>query len=445
MSLYTGVMALVERHVAPLAGRIGTQRHIIAIRDGFICAMPFLIIGSIMLIIANPPFDEATTSAFGRLWLGFAKAHWNTITMPFFMTMGLMSVFVSVGTAYSLAKSYQLDGLTAGLLSLTAFLLVAAPQADNKLSLDFLGGQGVFTALLCAVWSVELTRLLKKYGITLRLPEQVPPAIARSFDLLLPMTGILLTLYPLSLVMQSEFQMLIPAAVMQLFQPVIAAGDSLPAILLCVLLANLLWFAGIHGDNLVQGLLNPLFMANIAANAALLSQGAQTTQVLTAPFWAFYVCIGGSGSTLVLALLYLRSRSAHLKTIGRLSIVPAVFNINEPLLFGSPVVMNPTLFVPLLLVPLVNTVLAYVALEMDLVQKMVAMAPWTAPAPLGAMISAAWDMRAALLVVVLLVVDGLLWYPFFKVYEKQLISQERAQAQESDAATASAQTTGRTS
>ncbi len=225
----------------------------------------------------------------------------------------------------------------------------------------------------------------------------------------------------------------------------IAAGDSLPAILLCVLLANLLWFAGIHGDNLVQGLLNPLFMANIAANAALLSQGAHTTQILTAPFWAFYVCIGGSGSTLVLAVLYLRSRSAHLKTIGRLSVVPAVFNINEPLLFGSPVVMNPTLFVPLLLVPLVNTVLAYAALEMDLVQKMVAMAPWTAPAPLGAMISAAWDIRAALLVVVLLAVDGLLWYPFFKVYEKQLISQERAQAQENDAVAASAQTTGRTS
>lgn len=269
MGLCTGLMALVERRIAPLAGRIGTQRHIIAIRDGFICAMPFL-------IIANPRFDRATTSAFGRLWLGFANAHWNTLTMPFFMTTGLMSVFVSIGTAYSLAKSYHLDGLTAGLLSMTAFLLAAAPQAGNKLSLDFLGGQGVFTALLCAVWSVELTRLLKKYGITLRLPEQVPPAIARSFDLLLPMTGILLTVYPLSLVMQSEFQMLIPAAVMQLFQPVIAAGDSLPAILLCVLLANLLWFAGIHGDNLVQGLLNPLFMANIAANAALLTQGAQT-------------------------------------------------------------------------------------------------------------------------------------------------------------------------
>lgn len=436
MSLYASLMRVVENHIAPLAGRIGSQRHIIAIRDGFICAMPFLIVGSIMLIVANPPFDADTTSGFGRAWLSFAKTHWNTITMPFFMTMGLMSVFVAIGTAYSLAKHYGLDALTAGLLSLMAFLLAAAPQADNKMSLDFLGGQGVFTALICAIWSVELIRLLKKYNITLRLPEQVPPAIARSFELLYPVIGILLTVYPLSILLQSEFHLLLPAAIMHLFQPLIGVGDTLPAILLMVLIANLLWFAGIHGDNIVTGLLNPIFMTNLAANAALVAQDAATTQTLTAPFWSFYVCIGGSGSTLVLALLYLRSRSVHLRTIGRLSVVPSVFNINEPLLFGSPVVMNPTLFIPLLLVPMVNAVLAYFALHWDFVEKMVAMAPWTAPAPLGALISASWDIRAAVLVLLLMALDFAIWLPFFKVYEKQLITQEMQQADAERAASA---------
>ncbi|QHA87515.1 PTS sugar transporter subunit IIC [Serratia rhizosphaerae] len=436
MSLYVSLMRVVENHIAPLAGRIGSQRHIIAIRDGFICAMPFLIVGSIMLIVANPPFDADTTSGFGRVWLSVAKTHWNTITMPFFMTMGLMSVFVAIGTAYSLAKHYGLDALTAGLLSLMAFLLAAAPQADNKMSLDFLGGQGVFTALICAIWSVELIRLLKKYNITLRLPEQVPPAIARSFELLYPVIGILLTVYPLSILLQSEFHLLLPAAIMHLFQPLIGVGDTLPAILLMVLIANLLWFAGIHGDNIVTGLLNPIFMTNLAANAALVAQGAATTQTLTAPFWSFYVCIGGSGSTLVLALLYLRSRSVHLRTIGRLSVVPSVFNINEPLLFGSPVVMNPTLFIPLLLVPMVNAVLAYFALHWDFVEKMVAMAPWTAPAPLGALISASWDIRAAVLVLLLMALDFAIWLPFFKVYEKQLITQEMQQADAERAASA---------
>lgn len=428
MSLYASLMRVVENHIAPLAGRIGSQRHIIAIRDGFISAMPFLIVGSIMLIVANPPFDAATTSRFGQAWLGFAKTHWHTITMPFFMTMGLMSVFVAIGTAYSLAKHYGLDALTAGLLSLMAFLLAAAPQVDNKMSLDFLGGQGVFTALLCAIWSVELIRLLKKYHITIRMPEQVPPAIARSFELLYPVVGILLTVYPVSILMQSEFQLLLPDAIMHLFQPLISAGDTLPAILLAVLIANLLWFAGIHGDNIVTGLLNPIFMANLATNAALVAQGAASTQTLTAPFWSFYVCIGGSGSTLVLAFLYMRSRSIHLRTIGKLSVVPAAFNINEPLLFGSPVVMNPTLFIPLIVVPMVNATLAYFALNWNLVEKMVAMAPWTAPAPLGAMISASWDVRAALLVLLLMVIDLAVWLPFFKVYEKQLLAQEQQQA-----------------
>lgn len=218
MSLYASLMRVVESHIAPLAGRIGSQRHIIAIRDGFISAMPFLIVGSIMLIVANPPFDATTTSSFGQAWLGFAKKHWDTITMPFFMTMGLMSVFVSIGTAYSLAKHYKMDALTAALLSLMAFLLASAPQVDNKMSLDFLGGQGVFTALICAIWSVELILLLKKYNITIRMPEQVPPTIARSFELLYPVVGILLTVYPASLLMQSEFQLLLPAAIMQVFQ-----------------------------------------------------------------------------------------------------------------------------------------------------------------------------------------------------------------------------------
>ncbi|NRN29645.1 PTS sugar transporter subunit IIC [Photorhabdus heterorhabditis] len=434
MSLYTSFMHIVESHIAPLAGRIGSQRHIIAIRDGFISAMPFLIIGSIMLIVANPPFDPQTSSSFGQVWLSFTRTHWETITMPYFMTMGLMSVFVSVGTAYSLAKSYGMDGLTSALLSLMAFLLAAAPQVENKIALDFLGGSGVFTSLICAVWSVELTRLLKKYNITIHMPAQVPPAIARSFELLYPVIGILLTVYPVSLLLQSEFNLLIPAAIMQVFQPLISVGDTLPAIMLALLIANLLWFAGIHGDNIVVGLLSPIFMANIATNAALMAQGVAATQILTNPYWAFYVCIGGSGSTLVLAILYLRSRSIHLRTIGKLSVVPAIFNINEPLLFGSPIVMNPSLLIPLLIVPLVNTVLSYSALHLDLVQKMVAISPWTTPAPLGALISTAWDYRAVVLVIVLITIDLLIWYPFFKIYEKQLINEECKQ-QGSDTST----------
>ncbi|MCL9781140.1 PTS sugar transporter subunit IIC [Vibrio sp. S4M6] len=424
MGLYSKMMNVVENHIAPIATKVGTQPHIIAIRDGFISAMPFLIVGSIMLIVANPPFDAHTTSSFGQLWVGLAKHHWGTITMPYFMTMGLMSVFVSIGTAYSLAKHYKLDGLTAAMLSLTAFLLASAPQVHNAMSMEFLGGKGVFTAIICAIWSVELIRLLQKYNITIKMPEQVPPAIARSFELLYPVIGIMLTVYPISLFLQSEYSMLLPAAIMKIFEPLVALGDSLPAILIAVTIANLLWFAGIHGDNIVTGLLNPIFMANIAANAALITHGQEATHILTAPYWSFYLCIGGSGSTLVLAFMYLKSRSVHLKTIGKLSVVPAIFNINEPLIFGSPVVMNPIMFIPLLLVPIVNVLLSYTALHLHLVETMIAMAPWTTPAPIGAMISAAWDYRAFILVLVLIVVDTLIWYPFFKAYERQLCKEE---------------------
>lgn len=424
MGLYSSMMDVVENRIAPIATKVGTQPHIIAIRDGFISAMPFLIVGSIMLIVANPPFSADTSSNFGQFWVQLATHHWGTITMPYFMTMGLMSVFVSIGTAYSLAKHYKLDGLTAAMLSLTAFLLASAPQVHNSMSMEFLGGKGVFTAIICAIWSVELIRLLKKYNVTIKMPEQVPPAIARSFELLYPVIGIMLTVYPISLFLQSEYSMLLPAAVMKAFQPLVAMGDSLPAILIAITIANLLWFAGIHGDNIVTGLLNPIFMANIAANAALITHGAQATHILTAPYWSFYLCIGGSGSTLVLAFMYLKSRSVHLRTIGKLSVVPAIFNINEPLIFGSPVVMNPIMFIPLLLVPIANVLISYAALNLHLVETMIAMAPWTTPAPIGAMISASWDYRAFVLVIALIVVNSLIWYPFFKAYERQLCKEE---------------------
>ncbi|POP42822.1 PTS cellobiose transporter subunit IIC [Superficieibacter electus] len=425
MSFYTSMLRIVENHIAPLAGRVGSQRHILAIRDGFIAAMPFIIVGSILLIVANPPFEENTTFAPGLAWLHFAKAHFTLITQPYYMSMGLMSVFVAIATAYSLAQSYQSDGLTAGLLSLMAFLVAASPQIEGKMSLDFLGGEGVFTALICAIWSVELIRLLKKYHITVKMPEQVPPAIARSFELLLPVAGIFITVYPVSLIIQGEFHILLPEAVMYIFQPIISVSDSLPAIIIAILLSNLLWFSGIHGDSIVTGLINPLCMANIATNAAPIVQGSEPTQILSVPYWSFFVCLGGSGSTLVLCIMYLRSRSVHLKTMGRLSIVPSLFNINEPVLFGSPVVMNPVLFLPLMIVPVLNAIIAWVLMQTHVISMMVVMSPWTTPAPLGALISSAWDYRAALCVIFLMVLDFGIWYPFFKVYEKQLVEKER--------------------
>ena len=201
------------------------------------------------------------------------------------------------------------------------------------------------------------------------------------------------------------------------------------SILLAVLIGHLLWFAGIHGAAIVSGMLQMFWLTNLAANQAALAQGAPLPHIFMEAFWTFFIVVGGSGATMGLVICYLKSRSAHLRAIGRLSVVPSMFNINEPVIFGTPIVMNPVFFIPFLLAPMVNAVLAWAAMKFDLVSRVISVVPWTAPAPIGGAWALGWDFRAALLVIVLAVVSAIIYYPFFKVYEKQLLEQEAAESE----------------
>lgn len=424
MKLYDSIIGIVEKHIAPLAAKVGNQPHVRAMRDGFIVAMPFIIVGSFILIFAFPPFSEDTQNIFGRVWVDFATSNFDIIMMPFNMSMGIMTIFVSLGVAYSLAKAYKMDGITSAVLSLMSFLLVAAPAKDGALAMFHMGGTGIFTAVMCAFFSVELYRFMKKHNITIRMPEQVPPAIARSFEVLLPVLAIFITLYPLSLFVQSQYDMLIPDAVMAMFKPLISASNSLPAIIGALLLCQLLWFAGIHGAAIVVGLLSPIFLTNIGANIEAFVAGDPIPNVFTQPFWDFYIFIGGSGATLALVILMSFSRSAHLKSIGRMSAVPGFFQINEPVIFGSPIVMNPILFIPFVFAPVINATIAYFAVHLGFVGMGVATTPWTTPALIGASWGSGWTFAPVLLVGGLLILDLFIYLPFFKMFEKQLLADE---------------------
>jgi PTS system cellobiose-specific IIC component len=212
----------------------------------------------------------------------------------------------------------------------------------------------------------------------------VPTGVARSFEILIPVLVIIGTLHPLNLFIEAQTGMILPQAIMHLLEPLVSASDSLPAILLSVLLCQIFWFAGIHGSLIVTGIMNPFWMANLSANQAALAAGAALPHVYLQGFWDHYLLIGGVGSTLPLAFLLLRSRVTHLRTIGKMGVVPSFFNINEPILFGAPIIMNPMLFIPFVCVPLVNAVLAYAATRMGLLAQVVSLTPWTTPAPIGA-------------------------------------------------------------
>ncbi len=421
----------LETKLMPVFAKVGTQRHIMAIRDGVVATIPLTVIGGLSLIIANPPFDK-TATGFGKLWLDWATVNKFALSMPFYMTMALMSIFAVMAMGYSLSNSYKMNPLNGSILSLMTYLLMSA-QAVNAdglgrlLPTKYLDGQGIFTAILATILAVEVTRFLKAKNITVKMPDGVPPAIANSFDALVPAFVLVLIVYPITLIVQSTAGVPVPQLIMNLFKPLISAVDSPFGIAFVAILAQLLWAVGIHGSSVVGSVANPFKEANLAANAAAQAAGEVMPAIFTPPFWSFFIVIGGSGATLGLLVLLLRSRSSHLKGIGKVALVPGLFNINEPIIFGMPMIFNPTMFIPFVFSQTVCALIAYYAVKLGFVMRAFATVPWTTPAPLGAMIGSA-DWKAGVLVLILAVVSTVIYYPFFRVYERSLIKQEEADA-----------------
>ncbi|WP_145594297.1 PTS sugar transporter subunit IIC [Yersinia aleksiciae] len=429
-SLYQTMVGMIEQTITPLAGRLGQQKYIIAIRDGFTSALPFMIIGSFMLVFIFPPFSADTTWSFARAWLNFSSTYRNQLMLPFNLSMGVMTFFISVGIGASLGRQYKLDPIMTGLLALMSFLLVAAPYTDGHISTQYFSGQGIFTAIITAVYSTELYAFLKRHNITIRLPKEVPTGVARSFEILIPVVAVVATLHPLNLFIESSTGMIIPEAIMHLLAPLVSASDSLPAILLSVLLCQILWFAGIHGALIVTGIMNPFWMTNLALNQAALAAGAPLPHIYLQGFWDHYLLIGGVGSTLPLAFLLLRSKAIHLRTIGKMGIVPSFFNINEPILFGAPIIMNPVFFLPFIFVPMINATLAYIATKLGWIAQVVSLTPWTTPAPIGASWAANWAFSPVVMCLLCMVFSAVMYYPFLKAYERSLLKADEEKEQQ---------------
>jgi len=400
-ALYSKLISVIERKITPMAGAIGQQKYVTSIRDGFILALPFMIVGSFMLVFIFPPFPPDTSWGFARAWLQFSLDHRENLMLPFNFSMGIMTIFISVGVAASLARHHGLDPLTSGMLSLMGFLLVAAPLKDGMVSTAYFSGQGIFTALLVSIYTTELYAFLRRNNITIRLPPEVPTGVARSFEILIPVLAVVLTLHPLNLFIEAQLGMIIPEAIMSLVKPLVAASDTLPAILLSVLVCQILWFAGIHGALIVTGIMNPFWMANLSVNQAAMAAGTAIPHIYVQGFWDHYLLIGGVGSTLPLALLLMRSKAVHLRTIGRMGVVPGLFNT-----------------------------LAWFALDLGLVARVVSMTPWTTPAPIGASWAANWAFSPVIMCLICMVTAVIMYYPFLKAYEKQLLNQESGEKEQ---------------
>ncbi len=416
----------MNAHVAPVAKRMENQPHISAIRDGFIVVLPFLIVGSFIMILLIPPFDENTQNSFGKAWWAFA--HWASgYGWRFFqMSFNAISLFTSASIAYNLAKAYKREPLPAAFLSVMAFLLVAAPVNDGAMDIKFFGGIGLFSAIFIAIYTDELTRLLEFLNIRIRLPKEVPNAVAESLNIVIPILAVLLTLYPFTLYIEHSTGLTIPQLIMDFMAPLIKVSDSLGAICLFVFATHLLWFLGINGSLVLMQLWTPFLLQNMAANLAAFQAGEPLPYIITNSFWDFYIVHGASGGVIALAFLLVRSKSAHLRSIGKIGLVPSFFSIGEPIVYGVPMVVNPLFFIPLIFAPMANAIIAYLLLDFNLIHRIYLMAPWTTPAPIGAYLVSAGDIWAPILSISLIILDIFIYYPFFKMYERICVEKEQA-------------------
>lgn len=435
MSIMNKITDSVEKAITPVAYKVSTQPHVNAVKDGFVATMPFLIVGSLLLVFAFPP---GTSNAFLEGWQYIVNAiGQSNILAAFQVSMGIFALYAAFGIGFNLAEHYKIRPLNSGMLSMFTFLLAVAPvqfipDHGGIMPIAHMGGSGAFTAIICGLFVPEFQRFLVKHNVRLKLPEAVPPKISASFDLLIPI--ILLTIIVVSLNVTLGYNELnIPTAVMELFKPIIAASDSFFACLLAVIMIQLLWFAGIHGSQVVVvGILYPILMVNLGMNQDALAAGEELPKIFVNPVLDFFIFVGGAGGTWGFVVLMMRSKATHLKTIGRMSIIPGTFNINEPVIFGTPIVMNVNYFIPWMLSPMVNTCIVWLAFKTELISKVVALPPWTMPAPIGAVIATNSSL-AALVVMLCVTVSMAIFYPFFKAHEKQLLEEEHRNKNASNA------------
>ncbi|MBP1040323.1 PTS sugar transporter subunit IIC [Vagococcus sp. BWB3-3] len=413
------------------------MKGIIALKDGMLSILPLTVVGSIFLIIGQIPFEgfnQAVASVFGSDWTEpFMQVHAGT-----FAIMGLISCF-SIG--YSYAKNSGVEPLPAGVLSLSAFFITlrssyvpesGEPLADAIAKIWF-GGQGIIGAIIIGltVGAIYTTFITKK--IVIKMPQQVPQAIAKQFEAMTPAFAIFL----LAMIVYIVSKALTGGTFIEMIYDVIQVPlqgltGSLPGAIGIAFFISFLWWFGVHGQSVVNGIVTALLLSNLDANKALLATGDLSLEkgahIVTQQFLDSFLLISGSGITfgLVLAML-MAAKSQQYKALGKVAVLPALFNVNEPIIFGFPIVMNPVMFVPFMLVPVLSAVLVYGSIAIGFMTPFAGVTlPWSTPAIISGLMVGGW--QGAVVQLLILVLSSIIYYPFFRIQDGMAYSNEQEAA-----------------
>ncbi|MDN6162234.1 MAG: PTS cellobiose transporter subunit IIC [Staphylococcus equorum] len=413
----------LSEKILPLAGKLGQNRYLIVLRDAFMMAFPLTMFGSIVTILTNIPFfpDE-----------------WNQIITAFFgnavnATMLIMTVFVTFGIGYYLTESFHEEGPFGGVVALSSFLIltpfleIEGGDGTVGLSLQHLGAEGMFVGMITGFLAGRIYVAMVKTGITIKLPEQVPSAVSKSFAAIIPAVVTLTIFVTINAIITLGFNTDLHTEIFKWIQaPLVALGSGLVPTLIAIFFIQILWFFGLHGQIIVNSVMDPIWNTLTFENLTAYTSGEAPSHIVNKQFIEiFTVGIGGTGMTLiVIIMLAFLAKSKQLKQVGRLAIAPGIFNVNEPIIFGLPIVLNPTIMIPWILAPMVVTTVTYFAMSTGLVPLTTGVAvPWTLPAFFSGML-ATNSIRGGILQLVNIAIVGLIWYPFIKALDKVQLSEE---------------------
>lgn len=425
----------INEKILPPVLKFVNTRPITALRNGMLYTMPFTIIGSIFLLLANLPIESVAN------WINDAglSVYFN---QAFGASFALMALFGVVGIAYSYVKSEGFEGLPAGLIALVIFVLFmnssvtdaeSGVTIGNIIDKSWTGGQGMITAIIIGLLVGWIYSWFLRHDIRIKLPEAVPENVANSFSALIPaavlITGAMLIYMFFDKVLTTTLFDFIYEV---LQSPLQGVTDSLGGAMLLGFLIPFFWFFGVHGSTIVSGIMTPILQANSAENARIIEAGKELTlanggHIVTQQFLDQFLIPTGSGITIGLIIyMVFFAKSAQFKQLGRLSLGPAVFNINEPILFATPIVMNPIMAIPFILTPVVSSILTYFSLRTGLVPLFTSVqVPWTTPPIISGLLVAGW--RGALLHVVILVCAFFIYLPFARKMDALNYAQETDQ------------------
>ena len=390
---------------------LSENTYLAAIRAGMVAVVPLTIVGGLFMIVAYLPVAG---------WDARVAPYLPLLQVPVTATFGLLAVVACFSIAYDLGARLKQEAIVSASIATVIFLMLQIDVTDQTVVMDGLGSKGLFSAILIACVSVRVQKFFSDTNMVIKLPASVPAIVYESFVSLTPLCSLIVVFWAIRFVAGVDIDHLVQTV----FKPLVFALNTLPGILMYALLVTMLWSVGINGDNAVDAIVAPIFLQYLSANVEAMTSGQPLPYVTAYGFFTTFVNVGGTGATIALALVLWNSKEPGFRKISRVSLPTQIFQINEPIFFGLPIVLNPIFMVPYVLNALILTACGYLLMHWGVIHKPFVNIPWTTPPIVGHYLVSGGDWRAALWGVVSIAIAAVVYFPFARAAERQRLKAE---------------------